>query len=70
MTPDYINTSNGFSKFKLNIFIKMLFQVANSNIELFTALMIIVIQTFEGGLFNVIYLGVIFFMILIEEHYG
>lgn len=41
-----------------------------TNIEYIVGILIIVIQICYGGLFNIFYLGILFFMILVEEAGG
>ena len=48
----------------------LLIQALRSNIELLFSLMIILFQTINGGLINLIINGVILFFILIEENLG
>lgn len=67
---DSVIKTQGFCIFNLRIILRMIMQTVGSNIEVIITIVMICMQTLDGGLFNIPFLGVLFFCILLEEHYG
>lgn len=70
LKEDLLEDTQGFIVFKPNLVLSLLSKYFTSNIEFVAALFICVIGTFNGGLINVLIIGILLFTILVEETYG
>jgi hypothetical protein len=67
---DHVVATIGYNLIDLKTFFRMHLDFLFTNIECIVGILIIVIQVCYGGLFNIFYLGIFFFMILVEEAGG
>jgi len=70
LKDDPLEDTQGFIVFNPKVVFSLVTRYFTSNIEFVATLLICVIGTFNGGLINVLVIGILLFTILIEETYG
>jgi hypothetical protein len=70
MKEDLLLSTEGFFLFKPKLIFSMLLRTIMSKVEHSAALLIIILSTMNGGILNMLNIGIILFLILIEETHG